>query len=74
MAEKVVFPYEHDTTNLNQIWMAVSVGLPAEDQWKAAFRDTRNGQRVIWVKYDTVPQGHLWVRDSDGARRYERKT
>ena len=74
MAEKVVFPYEHDANNLNQIWMAVSVGLPEEGQWRAAYRDTINGQRVIWIKYDTVPAGHLWVRDGSGARRYERKS
>lgn len=74
MTEKVVFPYEHDSNNLSQIWMAVSVGLPTDEQWLPAYRDVIDGRRVIWVKYATVPAGHLWVRDGSGARRYERKT
>ena len=72
MAEKVVYPYEHDSADLAQIWMAMSHGLPREDQWKPALRDTINGRRVIWIKYDTVPGGQLWVRDRSGSRRIEK--
>jgi hypothetical protein len=71
--EKVIAAYEHDSSNLTQIWMAVSNGAPAEGDWQPAFRDTRNGRLVIWVKYDEVPHGDLWVRDGDGVRRIARE-
>jgi hypothetical protein len=71
--EKLVIPYEHDPADLTQIWMAVSQGAPADSEWKAAYRDTINGQLVVWVKYDDeVPQGNIWIRDRAGTHRRDR--
>jgi hypothetical protein len=71
--EKVIAGYEHDSSNLTQIWMAVSSGMPGENDWRPAFRDTVKGRLVIWVKYDDVPHGDLWVKDGSGARRIARE-
>ena len=68
--QKVSVPYEHDPQDLGQIWLAVSSGTPSERDWKAALRDTVDGQRVVWVKYPTpLPHGDVWIRDRNGITR-----
>jgi hypothetical protein len=69
MAEKVVVPYEHDSQDLTQIWLAFSPGTPADEDWRPVLRDIVDGRRVVWVKYDQVPHGNLWIKDRAGVRR-----
>jgi hypothetical protein len=70
--EKITAAYEHDPQDLTQIWMAASVSTPTDADWVPAFRDTVDGQRVIWIKSDVALRGNLWVRDAAGVRRASR--
>jgi hypothetical protein len=71
--EKLIVPYEHDSADLSQIWLAVSHGTPGAGDWKPALRDTIDGQRVVWVKFPgQLPSGNVWVRDRAGARLCDR--
>lgn len=67
---QVILPYEHDDSDLAQIWLAVVIdGEPEDEDYYPAYRDTIDGQRVVWVKFPEQPQGYLWIKDSKGARR-----
>ena len=67
--DKVIVKLDHDPSDLRQIWMAFSPGVPQDADWKPAYRDTVNGQRVVWVKYPEGTTGNLWVKDGAGVRR-----
>ena len=54
--QRVSVPYEHDPADLQTIYLAVTSGTePQEHEWKPAYRDTRDGRRVVWVKTE-VPR------------------
>lgn len=67
--EKVIVRYDHDPSDLTQMWMAFSTGVPQDSDWVPAFRDTINGQRVLWVKVANPPSGNVWVKGREGAQR-----
>lgn len=72
--QRVSVPYEHDPADLQTIYLAVTSGTePQEHEWKPAYRDTRDGRRVVWVKTE-VPQRNVavWIRDRNGVRRATR--
>lgn len=68
---KVVVAYEHDSTDLATIEMAVSLlDPPAESEWQHALRDTIEGRRVLWIRSDDL--GEIWVRDRSGVHKARR--
>lgn len=70
---KVIVDYEHDSANLMPIYLAAtSQPVPAFDAWQPAYRDTIDGRRVVWVKFDDLPAiFHVWLRDADGDRKID---
>src|SRR5690606_7886763 len=55
--QRVSVPYEHDPADLQTIYLAVTSGTePQEHEWKPAYRDTRDGRRVVWVKTEVPPR------------------
>ena len=68
---KVVVAYEHDSTDLATIEMAVSLlDPPAESEWQPVLRDIINGRRAIWIRSED--RGEVWIRDREGARKARR--
>ena len=69
MTVKVTVPYEHDPGDLHSIYLGVSESGPPET-WVPAFRDTRQGERVVWARFPERDGRRVtvWVRDSTGAR------
>ena len=69
---KLMVDYPHDPSNLQTIYLAITTSRrPSPDSWKAAFRDTVNGKRVVWAKFpgrDGKTKMNLWIRDSSGDR------
>jgi hypothetical protein len=66
---KVLVAYEHDPADLATVYLAVTPrgSLPSEGAWRPALRDTVNGQRVVWARFETA-DGIVWLRDRDGER------
>jgi hypothetical protein len=67
---KIVVPYNHDPADFDLIEIAVSQTRSEKEPlegWIAAYRDTINGQRVVWARFDH--EGIVWVRDRNGSRR-----
>ena len=71
MGVKVTVPFEHDSADLRPIFISTSRRTPAADEWVPALRDTVNGRRVIWARFDfpPAPGGEVWVRDGNGDRK-----
>jgi hypothetical protein len=71
---KIMVKYDHDPANFDIIELAASQGIvePLEG-WKAAFRDTIDGTKYVWVRFEQTPQT-LWLRDRDGSRRVKFNT
>lgn len=69
---KVVVAYEHDSADLQTICLAVVPrgARPGPDSWRPAYRDTIDGQRVVWVRADL--DGVVWLRDRAGERQVRR--
>lgn len=65
--------YDHDPRDLRDIHIAItSGGVPTDDQWLPAYRDTMRGQRVVWVR-SPLDQGDMWVKDTaHGVRKVKR--
>jgi len=73
--QRVTVPYNHDPADLQRIELAVVAGKlqPRERDWQPAYRDTRDGQRVVWIKTEVPARNPVvWIRDRDGARRASR--
>lgn len=64
---RIIVAYEHDPADLRAIQLAVA-DEPAESDWRAALRDTIDGQRVVWARFDR-PARRVWLRDRDGTRK-----
>jgi len=75
MSVKVSTAYEHEPSNTAPIYLAVSkLNIePAEEDFQPAYRDTEDGQLVIWARFDAAPTapGALWVKDEAGIRKAE---
>ena len=61
--------YQHDPADLSTVELAVSRREPAEGDWRPAFRDTVDGQRVVCIRAEVGRSDRVWLRDSAGARR-----
>ncbi|WP_214103248.1 hypothetical protein [Acrocarpospora catenulata] len=70
---KVSVPYEHDPADLSPIHLAVLPrgARPGEDDWVPAYRDTVDGRRVVWARFED-PAGVVWLRTRDGQREVTR--
>jgi hypothetical protein len=66
---KITVAYEHDSADFDIIEMAVGDKDTQEplEGWKAVYRDTINGMRVVWARFEQV--GYVWLRDRNGTRR-----
>lgn len=67
---KVMVKYEHDSADFDLIELAVVTTRGSKEPlegWVAAYRDTVNGERVVWARFDHT--GEVWVRDRNGARK-----
>lgn len=73
---KVQVPYEHKTTDFSPIYLALSTSTqPGKTAWTPAYRDTVDGQRVIWARFPTLGRMvSVWVRDKDGDRKVTQQT
>lgn len=67
---KVLVKYDHDPADFDIIELAPGTKDTQEplEGWKAAFRDTVNGVKYVWVRLEQAP-AYMWLRDRDGARR-----
>jgi hypothetical protein len=67
---KVSIPYNHDPADHATILMAVLPPRqrPTQADWRAAYRDTVDGRKVIWVKMTVSDGWSVWVRDREGVR------
>lgn len=66
---KVVVPYNHQERDTQIIHLAVTMrDRPAENEWRPAFRDVIDNQRVVWARF-SEPSGAVWLRDREGVRR-----
>lgn len=68
---KLSVNYPHEPSNLQPVYLAVTTSrTPSPDSWKPAFRDTVDGKRVVWVKFQERggTKTNLWLRDSSGDR------
>jgi len=68
---KVTVPHAHDSSDLRPIYLSVARREPVRSEWKPAYRDTVNGQLVVWARFDEQPAKgvDVWVRDGEGTRR-----
>lgn len=71
--QKVVVPFYHDSADLSNIYIAVishaDQRSPKESEWKPAYRDVVNGQRVVWAKFDLDNSFYMvWVRHKNQDR------
>lgn len=67
---KVTINYDHDPADLTLVEIAVRKGKPTEADWKPALRDTVDGQRVVWARFDDLPgDAQVWLRDGAETRR-----
>jgi hypothetical protein len=65
---RVVVLYDHQERDTQIIFLAVtSRNRPTENEWRPAFRDVINGQRVVWARFPTT-SGAVWLRDRQGIR------
>lgn len=74
MTGKLQVPYEWDPELTDLIELAVTPPNrePEETDWKAAYRDTINGTRVVWIRLEPLGGKVLvWVRDRTGTRRLQ---
>lgn len=67
---KITVQYDHDSANFDVIELAPGDKDTQEplEGWVAAYRDTVNGTKCVWVRLDQPPQ-YLWLRDRDGVRK-----
>ena len=65
---KVIVPHEHDSADLRPIYISTSRRTPTAGEWVPALRDTVNGRRVVWARFDAppAPGAEVWVRDGHG--------
>lgn len=65
---KVTVAYEHNPADLATVYLAVTGrgSRPGEDSWRPALRDTIDGRRVVWARFEA--DGTVWLRDRDGER------
>lgn len=65
---KIMVAYEHNPTDFATISLAVTPlgASPGPDSWKPAYRDTVDGRRVVWARFEA--DGTVWLRDRDGER------
>ncbi len=66
---KITVEYKHNPSDLATIYLAVTPrgSRPSEDSWRPALRDTVDGKRVVWARFETA-EGIVWLRDRDGER------
>jgi hypothetical protein len=66
---KITVPYQHDSADYDLIELALSEKETQEplEGWRAAYRDTVSGMRVVWARFES--EGYVWLRDRNGARR-----
>lgn len=65
-------PYEHNSADLNPIYLAVSPRRPDAEstQWQAAYRDIYNGTPVVQIRAElTRRSGRVWLYDQEGIRK-----
>lgn len=67
---KVMVKYDHDSTDFHTIELAMGDRDTVEplEGWIAAYRDTVDGVRCVWARFDQVSR-YVWLRDGQGARR-----
>jgi hypothetical protein len=72
---KVLVKYDHNPANFDTIELAPGIKDTQEplEGWIAAFRDTVDGVKYVWVRLDEMPR-YLWLRDHDGPRRVKFST
>lgn len=78
---KVIVEYEHDSADLQQIYLAVTnERLPSHDAWKPAYRDmVRMGDpprptKVVWAKFpERSGLFNVWVKDRSGVRLIDKR-
>lgn len=69
----IIVTYEHDPADLHRIDLAVAEsGVPGDEDWRPAMRDTIDGRRVVWARFDVPRRYTTWVRDRDGVRAVRR--
>jgi hypothetical protein len=67
MMRKVTVPYDHDPESLATIYLGISASArEAPTKWRPAYRDTVDGQRVVWARFKE--SGQVWIRDDGGER------
>lgn len=68
---KIITAYDHKSHDLSFIYLALMpIGSsPQESDWKPAYRDIINGQRVVWIIDEWNRRSVLWLRDRTGERR-----
>lgn len=66
---KITVPYDHDPTDLGAIQMGISQYAAEPTAWKHAYRDTVDGQRIVWARFhNAAGKVVVWIRDRNGAR------
>jgi hypothetical protein len=60
---KVLVQYDHDSADFRTIELAVGEKDTQEplEGWRAAFRDTVDGVKYVWVRLDESPR-YIWLR------------
>lgn len=69
---KVTIKYDHDSADLNPIFLALMTGgRQKTKKWIPAYRDTVANERVVWVRKppDVGIYSEIWILDQFGERK-----
>lgn len=72
--KKVKVEYEHNPSDLADIEIAVTkFSKPSAEEWRPAYRDTEDGKRIVWAKFDVAAGvSDVYIRDRFSTRRVGR--
>lgn len=67
---KVTVKYDHDSADLNPIFLALVTTRNKKKVWIPAYRDVVSGERVVWIRASpSAVFSEVWVRDKAGERK-----
>ena len=66
---KLIVPFDHDPADHSAIYLAAQdIAAPATQHldWQPAYRDTIDGQKVVWIRLERSGFINAWLRTRNG--------